>query len=73
MRVKSVIREPEWCRTTVWFENNGVSWSRYLYDYLLKDEIGMKSWLNSLIEDVKIRTLISQQRHGAEKLDWYFD
>jgi hypothetical protein len=56
MRVKSVNRDSEWCRTTIWFEDKGITWSRDFYDNMLHDEITMRNWLNSLIEDVKLRT-----------------
>lgn len=54
MRVKSVIKEFQDKRYVVQFEHVGVVWEKFLPVQV--DEITLKNWLNSVIEDTITRT-----------------
>ena len=59
MRVKSVNHEKAYSdlpapgRYAVRFEHNGVTWEKFLSDNA--DDVTLKNWLNSLIEDTIAR------------------
>jgi hypothetical protein len=55
MKVKSLKYELEKRRYVFEFEDRGLSWFRFLDRQIIDSETEFKDWINSLINEVKVR------------------
>ena len=55
MKIKSLEYELDKRRYVFEFEDRGLSWYRYLDRQIIDDGVQFKNWLNSMIDEVKVR------------------